>query len=110
MNKKTYKKIQSRLYREIKRRIEAEQKTAAMAATRLPKIVAQVDRRVETIAVECRFPSVLMLRDNRSVVYAEREMASEIARKLYDDGYIRFAKVENCDGIDMCASVDVLRQ
>lgn len=82
----------------------------AMTATRLPKVVAQVGRRVETIAVKCRFPSVLTLRDNSAVGYAEREMASEIARKLYEDGYICFVKSKGCDGIDMRASIDVLRR
>lgn len=110
MNKRTYKKIQNRMYREIKRRIEAEQKAAAMAAMRLPRVTVCADRRVETIAVKCRIPADLTLHDNRAVGYAEREMASEIARKLYEDGYICFVKSEDCDGIDMRASIDVLRR
>ncbi len=91
MNKKTYKKIQNRLYREIKHRIEAEQKAAAMAATKLPRAITQTDyRNIETIAVKCRIPADLPLRDNRVVEFMERKMASEIARKLYEAGYIKF--------------------
>lgn len=86
MKKKTYKQMQNRLYREIKRRIEAEKR----------------------IMIPCR----MCTRDNDHIV--KSIMANIVATKLLADEYIAFYSHENhyepiTDVMEIEARLDVVR-
>jgi hypothetical protein len=80
MSKKSYKRNQNRLYREIKRRIIAEQ------VAKVPVPVIEIHRDIETLAIKnivahCFF---------NEIEFVKTEMANKIARKLVDEGYVEF--------------------
>lgn len=85
MSKKSYKRNQNRLYREIKRRIIAEQ------ATKFPVPVIEVHRDVETLAIKSIIPNYLV----SEIEFVKMDMANKIARKLVAEGFVEFFSREN---------------
>ena len=85
MKKQTYKQMQNRLYREIKRRMIAEQ------AMKFPVPVHIEHRNFDTLAIR-------HLVDKRAIPvntaeyseYIKRDMAHQLADKLMDEGYISY--------------------
>ena len=80
MSKKSYKRNQNRLYREIKRRIIAEQKIQDRI-----KLI-KCERKIETLKVNQIVP--YHLEDHLEII--KQDMAKQIARHLIDNGYIIF--------------------
>lgn len=79
MSKKSYKRLQNRLYREIKRRMLLE---------KLPisnKFVTTT-RPIETFRVKGIYPEEIINTDYEG--YARRDMVKRITDKLCDEGYI----------------------
>ncbi len=85
MSKKSYKRNQNRLYREIKRRIIAE------TISKFPVPVIEIHRDIETIAIKNivhnRFPNEIEL--------VKMEMANKLARKLVAEGFVEFYSRKN---------------
>ena len=85
MKKRTYKQMQNRLYREIKRRMIAEQ------AMKITGPIHIEHRNFDTLAIR-------RLVDNRTIPvntaeyfeYIMCEMAHQLADKLKDEGYITY--------------------
>lgn len=107
MKKKTYKQMQNRLYREIKRRIIAEKRIM------IPLEVRTDGRQIDTIAVRNIVPCRLYTKDND--VFVKSIMANKIATKLLADQYITFYSCENqyepaIDTIEIEARLDVVKQ
>ena len=99
MSKKSYKRNQNRLYREIKRRIIAEQ------ALKFPVPVHIEHRNFDTLAIK-------HLVDKRMIPpncpeyseYIKRDMAHQMADKLMNEGYISYYTMERPNEIlyDQC--------
>lgn len=85
MSKKSYKQLQNRLYREIKRRIMAEQ------AAKFPVPVIEIHRGIETLAIRNIVPNYLA----REIEFVKTDMANQIARKLVAEGFVEFFSSEN---------------
>ena len=85
MSKKSYKRNQNRLYREIKRRIIAEQ------ALKFPVPVIAIHRDIETLAIRNIVPNHLV----REVEFVKTDMANKIARKLIAEGFVEFFSRDN---------------
>lgn len=85
MSKKSYKRNQNRLYREIKRRIIAEQ------ALKFPIPVIEVHSDIKTLAIRSIVPNYLV----HEIEFVKMEMAKKIARKLVDEGFVEFFSREN---------------
>ena len=85
MSKKSYKRNQNRLYREIKRRIIAEQ------VAKFPVPVIEIHRDIETLAIRTIVPNYLV----REIEFVKTDMANEIARKLVAEGFVEFFSSEN---------------
>jgi len=85
MSKKSYKRNQNRLYREIKRRIVAEQ------ALMFPVPVKEIHRDIKTLAVRDIVPCYLAYETE----FVKTDMANMIARKLVDEGFVEFFISEN---------------
>ena len=87
MKKRTYKRMQNRLYREIKRRIFAEKRADCLIINQQKMVY--VDRDVETLKVRKIVPGYIeqtkeYLEDIRS------DMAKQITQRLIADGYLKF--------------------
>lgn len=82
MSKKSYKRNQNRLYREIKRRIIAEQ------ALKFPVPIIQIHRDIETLAIRNIVPNYLV----REIEFVKTDMANKIARKLVAEGFVEFCE------------------
>ena len=89
MSKKSYKRNQNRLYREIKRRIIAEQ--ALKFPVKFPAPVIEIHRDIETLAVRNIVPNYLV----REIEFVKTEMANKLARKLVAEGFVEFFCNEN---------------
>ena len=114
MSKKSYKQMQNRLYREIKRRIIAENKLKWPILP--PNKVITCERKIETIGVR-------KIIQNRDVPFLgevgikgiQREMAHAIGERLFEDGYIEFLNHEPndyemlTDTTEIRARLDVVR-
>lgn len=85
MSKKSYKRNQNRLYREIKRRIIAEQ------ASKFPVPVVEIHRDIETLAIRNLVPNYFV----HDIEFVKIDMANEIARKLVAEGFVEFFSSEN---------------
>ena len=85
MSKKSYKRNQNRLYREIKRRIIAEQ------ALKFPAPVIAIHRDIETITIRNIVPNYLV----REIEFIKTDMANKLARKLVAEGFVEFFSSEN---------------
>jgi len=95
MKKRTYKQMQNRLYREIKRRIIAENQW-------FQKIKFSVEQqKVETLRIRN------IVDKHVGYEYIKRSMASKMADKLLEDGYIVFMTAERNDGTMYdCAEIE----
>jgi len=83
MSKKSYKRNQNRLYREIKRRIIAEQRLLK------PVRFAKCERKIETLKIRNIVPEYI--KDLKEFLeYAKSDMVREITQKLISDGYLKF--------------------
>ena len=80
MSKKSYKRNQNRLYREIKRRIIAEQ------ALKFPVPVIKVHRDIETLKIRNIVPNHLI----REIEFVKTDMANKLASKLVAEGFVEF--------------------
>lgn len=85
MSKKSYKRNQNRLYREIKKRIIAEQ------AARMPVPVIETHRDIKTLAIR----NIVHTRFLNEIEFVKTEMANKLARKLVDEGFVEFFSSEN---------------
>ena len=85
MSKKSYKRNQNRLYREIKRRIIAEQ------ALKFPVPVIEIHRDIETLAIK----HIVLTRHLNEIEFVKMEMANRLARKLVAEGFVEFFSREN---------------
>ena len=85
MSKKSYKRNQNRLYREIKRRIIAEQ------ISNFPVPVIKIDRDIETLAIRNIVPNYLV----REIEFVKSDMANKLASKLVAEGFVEFFSSEN---------------
>ena len=86
MSKKSYKRNQNRLYREIKRRIIAEQALKFPVPT-----IIKVPRHIEKLALRSIVPHYLV----HEIEFVKTDMANKIARKLIDEGFVEFFSSEN---------------
>jgi len=89
MKKKTYKQMQNRLYREIKRRIEAENRI------KLPMDVTVCERPIEKFGLIQRVPNRVLVpawADAESLFEEQikKDMAHKIADDLLQKGYFVF--------------------
>jgi hypothetical protein len=83
MNKKSYKRNQNRLYREIKRRIIAEKRLLK------PVRFARCEQKIETLKIRSIIPEYI--EDTKEFIeYAKFDMARQITQKLISDGYLKF--------------------
>ena len=85
MSKKSYKRNQNRLYREIKRRIIAEQ------VAKFPVPVIEIHRDVETLAIR----NIVHNRFFHEIEFVKMEMANKLASKLVAEGFVEFFSSEN---------------
>lgn len=85
MSKKSYKRNQNRLYREIKRRIIAEQ------VMKFPVPVVTIPRDIETLVVRNLVPNYLI----SEIEFVKMDMANKLARKLVDEGFVMFFSRKN---------------
>ena len=85
MSKKSYKRNQNRLYREIKRRIIAEQ------VSKFPVPVIEIHRDIETLAIKNVVPNYLVREDKFVKIY----MVNKLASKLIAEGFVEFFSREN---------------
>lgn len=105
MSKKSYKRNQNRLYREIKRRIIAEQ------ALKFPVPVIETHRDIKTLVIRNIVPNYLV---HDGIEFVKMDMASEIAKKLVAKGFVEFFSSENkyapiADAIEIQARVCVVK-
>lgn len=91
MSKKSYKRNQNRLYREIKRRILAEKLHERLIITQ-PKMI-RVNQDIETLKVRNIIPDYIE-QTKEYLEYVKSNMAKQITQKLIADGYLKF----NYDG------------
>lgn len=85
MSKKSYKRNQNRLYREIKRRIIAEQ------ALKFPVPIVTIHRDIETLTIKNIVPNYLV----REIEFVKTDMANKLASKLVAEGFVEFFSSEN---------------
>lgn len=83
MSKKSYKRNQNRLYREIKRRIIAEHRLLR------PVTVAKCERKIETLKVINIVPEY-MEQTKEVIEYIKNDMARQMIRRLIDNGYVQY--------------------
>ena len=83
MSKKSYKRNQNRLYREIKRRIIAENIILK------PVQPIKCDRKIETIKIRNILPDYIE-QTKDYIEFVKLDMTKEIVKKLIEDGYIKF--------------------
>jgi len=86
MSKKSYKRNQNRLYREIKRRVIAEK------VLKFPVPVVEIHRDIETLAIRSIVPNHIVCDD---MEFVKMDMASKIARKLVVEGFVEFSSSAN---------------
>ena len=85
MSKKSYKRNQNRLYREIKRRVVAEQ------ALKIPVPVVKIHRDIETLVIKDIVPYYLA----HEIEFVKTDMANKLASKLIAEGFVEFYTCEN---------------
>ena len=97
MSKKSYKRLQNRLYREIKARIIAENSI---------KIVVR-ERKTETIRIANRIP--FYAKEDKGIIeYTNEYMAKEMGIKLLQVGFIKTnAEIEPDGTVILQQSLDV---
>lgn len=87
MSKKSYKRNQNRLYREIKRRILAEDRLFK------PVRFGKCEQKIETIKIRSIVPEYIE-QTKEYIEFVKSDMAKQIVKKLVEDGYVKF----NCYG------------
>ena len=87
MNKKSYKRIQKRLYREIKARMIAEKKLSMSA---WPGWTARETRHIDTLKVSRGHTERAGISNDEYMNYEKEAIARMFACKLLEDGYISF--------------------
>ena len=108
MKKKTYKQMQNRLYREIKRRLLLEHNLA------VPLEVRTDGRQIDTLKVSNRIPKRMIYDFGFAEDHAKNEMARQLVNKLVEDEYITFYTYEDAtthlfDYVEIQARVDVVK-
>ena len=83
MSKKSYKRNQNRLYREIKRRIIAENRLLK------PVRFIKCERKVETIKIRNILPDYIE-QTKEYIEFVKSDMTKQIVKKLVEDGYVKF--------------------
>ena len=83
MSKKSYKRNQNRLYKEIKRRMIAEQKLLR------PVSIVKCERKIETLNVINIVPEY-MEQTKEVIEYIKNDMARQMTRRLIDNGYVQY--------------------
>lgn len=101
MSKKSYKRNQNRLYREIKKRIIAEQ------ALKFPIPVIEVHRDIETLAIR----SIVSNHLTYEIEFVKMDMANKIVRKLVSEGFVEFTNkpAPIADAIEIEARIHVVK-
>ena len=84
MSKKSYKRHQNRLYREIHRRILAENMLIK------PMKFSVCERKIETIKIKSIIPNYMA----EHIEVIKTDAARQIANKLISDGYVEFLSRE----------------
>lgn len=106
MSKKSFKKLQNRLYREIKWRIQAE------AAARFPVPIVRVESKIDALKIRRLVHTQDPLFNDKYTDYVRREMAGQLADSLLKEGYIEFrsrVSHELFDCIEVEARLKVVR-
>ena len=106
MSKKSFKKLQNKLYREIKRRIQAE------AAARFPVPIVRVESKIDTLKIRKLIQTQYLIFNEGFTDYVRREMAGQMADTLLKEGYIEFRSGERrglYDCIEVEARLKVVR-
>ena len=85
MSKKSYKRNQNRLYREIKRRIAAEQALKPLVP------VIKIHRDIETLTIRKIVPHHRV----HEIEFVKTDMANTLARKLVAEGFVEFFWSDN---------------
>lgn len=89
MKKKTYKQMQNRLYREIKRRMMLEQ------ALKIPVPVHIEHSNFDTLAIRHLVDKRMIPQNTTEYTeYIKRDMANQMADKLMEEGYISYYTIE----------------
>lgn len=83
MSKKSYKRHQNRLYREIKRRIIAEDRLLK------PVRFGKCDQKVETIKTRNILPNYIE-QTKEYIEFIKSDMTKQIVKKLVEDDYVKF--------------------
>lgn len=83
MSKKSYKQHQNRLYREIKRRIIAEDRLLK------PVRFVKCERKVETLKIKNTLPDYIE-QTKEYIEFVKSDMTKQIMKKLVEDGYVKF--------------------
>jgi len=103
MSKKSYKRNQNRLYREIKRRIIAEQ------ALKFPVPVIPIHRDIETVAIRNIVRNCYL----DEIEFIKTDMATKLAKKLVAEGFVQFFsrqyKYEPTDVTEIDARICVVK-
>lgn len=99
MSKKSYKKLQNRLYREIKHRM-------ALEHIKPIKIIYE-DRHIDTLAIESAIPLSHMQYIDDCEDHIKREMAYKLGNKLYEDKYITYQTSINAD--ELTGPIKIIR-
>lgn len=83
MSKKSYKRNQNRLYREIKRRIVAENRLLK------PVRFVKCERKIETIKIRNIVPEHIE-QTKEYIEFVKSDMTRQIVKKLVEDDYVKF--------------------
>ncbi len=103
MSKKSYKRNQNRLYREIKRRIIAEQKLLR------PVAIAKCERKIETLKVINIVPEY-MGQTKEAIEFIKNDMARQLTRRLIGNGYVQYKHFGKCQRVADDEEVMVIKE
>ena len=109
MKKRTYKQMQNRLYREIKRRMMLEQ------TLKIPVPIHIEHRNFDTLAIRhLVYKRAVPPNTTEYTEYIKRDMAHQMADKLMDEGYISYYTREEphepiLDYVEIEARIRVVR-
>ena len=87
MSKKSYKKLQNRLYREIKARMIAEKK---LSMSVLPGWTARETRHIDTLKISRSHTELAGVSSNGYIECEKETIARAFGERLMEDGYINF--------------------
>ena len=83
MSKKSYKRHQNRLYREIKKRIIAEQRQSKTVR------FERCERKIETLKIRNIIPKYIE-NTNEYIEFVKSDMTEQIMKKLVENDYVKF--------------------